>query len=77
MKLIRAYLRASTKEQDAKRAKDELQEFIERYDNCVIASFYIENESGTKQSRPELERLIFDISLQNSQKTTERHPTHW
>ena len=60
MKLIRAYLRASTKEQDAERAKDELSQFVKNHDNCIIVSFYTENESGTKQDRPELERLISD-----------------
>lgn len=43
---IRAYLRASTKEQDAKRLKSELIRFAEEHGH-MIASFYIANESGT------------------------------
>lgn len=54
---VRAYLRASTKEQDASRAKAVLDAFAE--DNGItIASYYIENESGASLSRPELFRLI-------------------
>lgn len=58
---IRAYLRASTNQQDAERAKEELNQFTSSY-NQRIASFYIENVSGTKIERPELERLITDSS---------------
>lgn len=57
--LIRAYLRASTSEQDAHRAKDELREFIAGF-NHRIAGYYTENQSGTKLERPELNRLIED-----------------
>lgn len=56
---IRAYLRASTKEQDAERAKDALIKFAEQH-NHKIASFYIENASGTSSNRPELLRLLND-----------------
>lgn len=56
---IRAYLRASTKEQDASRAKDSLIAFADTYDK-KIASFYVENESGSTLERPELMRLIQD-----------------
>ena len=38
---IRAYLRASTDEQDANRAKDELSQFAEQK-GVRIASFYVE-----------------------------------
>lgn len=56
---IRAYLRASTSEQDASRAKSALVAFAA--DNGhKIAAFYIENESGTKLDRPELFRLLED-----------------
>lgn len=58
---IRAYLRASTNQQDAERAKEELNQFTSNH-NQRIASFYIENVSGTKIDRPELERLIADSS---------------
>lgn len=56
---IRAYLRASTDNQDANRAKDELQAFTKLHSKSV-ASFYIENISGTTIDRPELSRLIED-----------------
>ncbi|MGY2340708.1 recombinase family protein [Pseudomonas sp. SDO5532_S415] len=56
---IRAYLRASTSEQNASRAKEALVAFAA--DNGQkIAAFYIENESGTKLERPELFRLLED-----------------
>ncbi|MGR5429471.1 recombinase family protein [Vibrio astriarenae] len=57
--IIRAYLRASTVEQDASRARDSLEEFSNEH-NVSIATFYTENVSGTKEDRPELERLIQD-----------------
>lgn len=57
--LIRAYLRASTTEQDAQRAKEELKAFgMKLYQR--IAGYYIENQSGTKLERPELNKLIED-----------------
>lgn len=56
---IRAYLRASTINQNAKRAKKELDNFVAKY-NSRIASYYIENESGTKIDRPELMKLLND-----------------
>jgi DNA invertase Pin-like site-specific DNA recombinase len=56
---IRAYLRASTSEQDASRAKAALVSFAA--DNGhKIAAFYTENESGTRLDRPELFRLLED-----------------
>ncbi len=56
---IRAYLRASTSEQDANRAKNELRAFAAQH-NVRIASFYTEYLSGTKLERAELARLIED-----------------
>lgn len=56
---IRAYLRASTSEQNASRAKEALVAFAADNDH-KIAAFYIENESGTKLERPELFRLLED-----------------
>lgn len=56
---IRAYLRASTKEQDATRAKAALDAFA-KSKGQVIASYYIENESGATLQRPQLMRLIDD-----------------
>lgn len=56
---IRAYLRASTNDQDASRARDALKEFVAQQ-NARIAAFYIENVSGAKLDRPELLRLLND-----------------
>lgn len=56
---IRAYLRASTKEQDASRAKHDLQSFVDER-GLKIASWYAENESGASLARPELFRLLSD-----------------
>ena len=56
---IRAYLRASTKEQDAKRAKSELIAFVQEHGQ-KIAAFYVENESGATLERPKLMQLIED-----------------
>lgn len=51
------YLRASTKDQDANRAKDFLETFaVEK--GLTIAGIYSENISGTKLDRPELMRLL-------------------
>ena len=56
---IRAYLRASTREQDASRAGDELRAFAASRDWTIAAS-YVENESGATLRRPELFRLLAD-----------------
>lgn len=56
---VRAYLRASTKEQDATRAKNDLIEFA-RERGLQIAAFYVEHESGASLQRPELFRLLGD-----------------
>ena len=56
---IRAYLRASTAEQNATRASDALERFAVE-NGHTIASKYIENQSGTKSDRPELIRLLKD-----------------
>lgn len=56
---IRAYLRASTKEQDASRAKSDLQRFADER-GLRIAATYTENESGASLKRPELFRLLAD-----------------
>lgn len=56
---IRAYLRASTKEQDAARAKADLQAFAADR-GLTIAATYLENESGASLQRPELFRLLAD-----------------
>lgn len=56
---IRAYLRASTKEQDATRAKGDLERFAAEK-GVKIAAHYIENVSGASLKRPELFRLLGD-----------------
>lgn len=56
---IRAYLRASTSEQDANRARSTLEDFVHSRGRTV-ASFYVENESGASLQRPELFRLLGD-----------------
>jgi len=56
---VRAYLRASTDEQDATRARDQLKVFTAER-GFDIVSTYIENESGAKLARPELFRLLGD-----------------
>ncbi|MFK3641740.1 recombinase family protein [Pseudomonas protegens] len=56
---IRAYLRASTDEQDAGRARDSLERFVQDQ-NKAIACEYIEHASGAASDRPELLRLLKD-----------------
>jgi len=56
---VRAYLRASTKEQDASRAKAQLEVFAGDK-GLKIATFYVENESGASLERPQLFKLIED-----------------
>lgn len=55
----RLYLRASTDEQDASRARTQLEGFAAER-GLPIAATYIENESGAKLARPELFRLLSD-----------------
>ena len=55
--LVFAYLRASTVQQDAARAKNALQQFADGHGHR-IAGWFIENASGTKENRPELLRLL-------------------
>jgi len=54
----RIYVRASTKDQDAERALDDLREFA-KASKCNVKE-YIENESGTKLDRPVLNKLLDD-----------------
>ena len=54
---IRAYLRASTEDQDATRAKKALQAFAKQQ-GVKVASWHVENASGAKLERPELLKLI-------------------
>ncbi|EKP0276777.1 recombinase family protein [Aeromonas veronii] len=59
---IYGYLRASTDEQDANRAKEQLIEFAQSQGQ-QIAGWFVENESGASLKRPELFRLL-DIAQQ-------------
>lgn len=56
---IRAYLRASTIEQDATRAKQALIDFASKQGH-KIAAFYVENVSGAQLDRPKLFELLDD-----------------
>ena len=55
---VRIYVRASTKDQDAERALDNLKEFASTINSVTVE--YIENESGTKLDRPVLNQLLAD-----------------
>jgi len=57
---IRIYVRASTKDQDAKRALSDLIAFSKSYDDNPVE--YIENYSGTKLNRPTLNKLLDDAN---------------
>lgn len=57
--LARSYLRASTDEQDATRARAAVETFAAEHDLTIVGT-YIENESGAQLARPELFRLIDD-----------------
>ncbi|EGL0111908.1 recombinase family protein [Salmonella enterica] len=54
---VYAYLRASTKEQDATRATKALKDFATDKGLTIVATF-TENESGASLQRPELFRLL-------------------
>ncbi|CDM92151.1 recombinase family protein [Xenorhabdus bovienii] len=58
---IHGYLRASTKEQDALRAKNRMKGFVEEK-GLRLASWYTENVSGASLQRPELLRLLDDAA---------------
>ena len=53
---VRIYVRASTKEQDAERALDDLVMFSKKYGDKYVP--YRENYSGTELERPELTKLL-------------------
>ena len=57
--LARSYLRASTDEQDATRARAAVESFAAEH-GLNIVGIYVENELGAKLARPELFRLIAD-----------------
>src|SRR3954451_638794 len=56
---VRAYLRASTAEQDASRATAPLAAFAAER-GLTVDAWYVENESGSRLTRPELFRLLAD-----------------
>ena len=53
---VRIYVRASTKDQDAERALNDLIQFGKGYESTHVA--YIENFSGTTLNRPQLSLLL-------------------
>ncbi len=55
----RAYLRASTSEQDASRAREQVEAFAAER-GLPIVGWFVENESGASLQRPELFRLLDD-----------------
>ena len=55
--VINVYLRASTTEQDATRAKNAVDEFLSGYGKSAD-DYFIENASGSKLERPELGKLL-------------------
>ncbi|WP_435248884.1 recombinase family protein [Vibrio sp. nBUS_14] len=56
---IFGYLRASTSEQDAERAKGILSDFVEQK-GMRVAAWYVEQESGASLQRPKLLQLLND-----------------
>lgn len=59
--IIRAYLRASTRDQDANRAREQLKSFVADH-QARITTYYVENASGASADRPELNRLLAEAS---------------
>jgi DNA invertase Pin-like site-specific DNA recombinase len=59
MSHARAYLRASSIEQDATRARQQVEAFAAEHGLQIVGT-YTENESGAKLQRPELFRLLAD-----------------
>lgn len=57
--LTRCYLRASTDEQDAGRAREQVESFANDHGLRIVGT-YIEHDSGAKLARPELFRLLAD-----------------
>lgn len=61
MMTTRIYLRASTKDQDAQRALQILQD-LNQYLNLGETIVYVENYSGTRLDRPELNKLLSEAN---------------
>jgi DNA invertase Pin-like site-specific DNA recombinase len=55
--IIRAYLRASTRDQDANRAREQLKSFAVEH-GARVTTYYVENASGANIERAELQRLL-------------------
>ncbi|MEG0687004.1 MAG: recombinase family protein [Erysipelotrichales bacterium] len=55
---IRIYVRASTRDQDAERALNDLKKFASTIHGAAVE--YVENVSGTKLDRPVLNKLLAD-----------------
>jgi len=60
---VRIYVRASTKDQDAKRALPDLISFSQSYDDNHVE--YVEHFSGTKLDRPALTKLLNDANQED------------
>jgi DNA invertase Pin-like site-specific DNA recombinase len=79
---IRSYLRASTTEQNAHRAKNTLKKFATSFSER-IASYYIENKSGNSLDRPELMRLLDEsesgdvLLVESIDRLTRLNPDDW
>ena len=65
---IYAYLRASTAEQDANRAKGDLIKFVSDRD-LKISSYFVEHESDARLDRPELFRLLANADWEKLKST--------
>ena len=82
MNYIYAYLRASTKEQDAKRAHESLMQFAAN-NGRRIAAYFTENASGATLHRPELMRLLENtrpgdsILVESIDRLSRMHPDDW
>lgn len=59
---VRAYLRASTQDQNASRAKQQLADFAKNK-GLVIVKYYTENASGAALNRPKLDELLSDCNV--------------
>lgn len=59
--IIRAYLRASTRDQDANRAREQLKSFAHDH-GARITTYYVENASGASIERAELQRLLSEAA---------------
>ena len=79
---VRAYLRASTDEQDPTRAKQSLQDFADSH-HLPIAKFYVEQASGNQLDRPKLNELLDDCNngdillLESIDRLSRLNQTDW